>query len=551
MSRDANGAHTLPLAVVVTGTTITSTWANTTMADLSVALSDSLSRSGKGGLTASIPSDVGCTGTVNPEGDTTAGDNAAVGYTAAEGIIITGQGSLNDVTIKNDADADVITIPTGTTTPNFAGDIVMAELADHASTPAAGFGYLWTKSATPSALFFTDDAGTDTEITGTGGGGSTVTVADESSDTTCFPTFAVSAAGTLSLKTGTNLTFNSATGALATTSLTVTGDVGAATGTFTGEVTGTGFTGTLDGILGGGTPAAATVTTLGVNGDITSDADGTDSIGSTGVRFLKGWFDSVESTGTYTGTGIRGVGAAADFDIFNQTSDAADSSSIRINGGGAINNSRGAHVLIYGNEHSSNAGDVLINAGNVAGGNIEFRTASTQLRMTVQNDGDILIANNLEVAGGQVKFPATAVPSADANTLDDYQEIIQTVTLVATTSGTITLNSTLDSLCITKIGRQVFCTGRLLVSSVSSPVGNINISGFPFTLASLTDGAEQFGVPVRAQAMNALADSFVVLEGTSAGATAFRLETMGGATLSSEIIAGTALAVNFFYITDE
>jgi len=47
-------------------------------------------------------------------GDTAAGDNAAIGYTAAEGLILTGQGSTNDVTIKNDADADVITVPTGT-----------------------------------------------------------------------------------------------------------------------------------------------------------------------------------------------------------------------------------------------------------------------------------------------------------------------------------------------------------------------------------------------------------------------------------------------------
>jgi len=49
-----------------------------------------------------------------PDGDTSAGDAAAVGYTAAEGLILTGQGSTNDVTIKNDADADVIEIPTGT-----------------------------------------------------------------------------------------------------------------------------------------------------------------------------------------------------------------------------------------------------------------------------------------------------------------------------------------------------------------------------------------------------------------------------------------------------
>ena len=38
---------------------------------------------------------------------------------------------------------------------------------------------------------------------------------------------------------------------------------------FEGEVTGTGFTGTLDGVLGGGTPAAATVTTFSSTGTTT------------------------------------------------------------------------------------------------------------------------------------------------------------------------------------------------------------------------------------------------------------------------------------------
>ena len=63
------------------------------------------------------------TGTVEPAGDTAAGDNAAIGYTAAEGLILTGQGGTNDVTIKNDADADVIEIPTGTTNVTVAGQI--------------------------------------------------------------------------------------------------------------------------------------------------------------------------------------------------------------------------------------------------------------------------------------------------------------------------------------------------------------------------------------------------------------------------------------------
>jgi len=61
------------------------------------------------------------TGTVEPAGDTAAGDNAAIGYTSVEGLILTGQGSTNDVTIKNDADADVIEIPTGTTDVTVVG----------------------------------------------------------------------------------------------------------------------------------------------------------------------------------------------------------------------------------------------------------------------------------------------------------------------------------------------------------------------------------------------------------------------------------------------
>ena len=59
--------------------------------------------------------------TVNADGDTSAGDNAAMGYTATEGLILTGQGSTNDVTIKNDADTAVISIPTGGTGVTFAG----------------------------------------------------------------------------------------------------------------------------------------------------------------------------------------------------------------------------------------------------------------------------------------------------------------------------------------------------------------------------------------------------------------------------------------------
>ena len=62
----------------------------------------------------SVAGDITASGTVNVTGDTAAGDDAAIGYTAAEGLILTGQGSTSDITLKNDADGTVFTVPTGT-----------------------------------------------------------------------------------------------------------------------------------------------------------------------------------------------------------------------------------------------------------------------------------------------------------------------------------------------------------------------------------------------------------------------------------------------------
>ncbi len=66
-----------------------------------------------------------------------------------------------------------------------------------------------------------------------------ITVADESSDTTCFPAFFTAATGDLGPKTGSNLTFNSSSGVL-----TATGFAGPITGNVTGNVAGT-LTGTV------------------------------------------------------------------------------------------------------------------------------------------------------------------------------------------------------------------------------------------------------------------------------------------------------------------
>jgi hypothetical protein len=70
-----------------------------------------------GTRTLTLPATTGTilTNDISQAGDTSAGNAAAVGYTSAEGLILTGQGSTSDVTIKNDADQTVLSIPTGTT----------------------------------------------------------------------------------------------------------------------------------------------------------------------------------------------------------------------------------------------------------------------------------------------------------------------------------------------------------------------------------------------------------------------------------------------------
>ena len=79
-----------------------------------------------------------------------------------------------------------------------------------------------TLSVTNYGLASGDIPNNAADTTGTAAIATTVTVADESSDTTCFPLFATAATGDLPPKSGSNLKFNSSTGLLEATNLTAT-----------------------------------------------------------------------------------------------------------------------------------------------------------------------------------------------------------------------------------------------------------------------------------------------------------------------------------------
>jgi enamine deaminase RidA (YjgF/YER057c/UK114 family) len=84
-------------------------------------------------------------------------------------------------------------------------------------------------------------------------------------------------------------------------------------------------------------------------------------------------------------------------------------------------------------------------------------------------------------SGQGIDFSAT--PGTGTSELfADYEEGTFTATLTCT-SGTITLNSGQDLMQYTKIGRMVYVSGQLGVSSVSLPSGILNLAGLPFTIS--------------------------------------------------------------------
>jgi|TARA_R110000772_G_scaffold82039_3_gene174192 hypothetical protein len=113
--------------------------------------------------------------TVNADGDTAADDNAAMGYTAAEGLILTGQGATNDVTIKNDADGDVIAIPTGGTDANFHGNVNILAQGDLRLQDSSGGQYIALQApatvASNVTLTFPADDGDADQVLSTNGSG--------------------------------------------------------------------------------------------------------------------------------------------------------------------------------------------------------------------------------------------------------------------------------------------------------------------------------------------------------------------------------------------
>ena len=118
------------------------------------------------------------------------------------------------------------------------------------------------------------------------------------------------------------------------------------------------------------------------------------------------------------------------------------------------------------------SGAITLAAPNVAGTNTVTLPAAT---------GTLVLSGTTPSFNG-ITFPATQVPSADANTLDDYEEGSYTPIIYGGSSaGTTTYSSRGGK--YTKIGNVVTISAQIDWSSATG-TGSMMIGGFPFTSSS-------------------------------------------------------------------
>ncbi len=101
--------------------------------------------------------------------------------------------------------------------------------------------------------------------------------------------------------------------------------------------------------------------------------------------------------------------------------------------------------------------------------------ALTQVQGQMLAPGQTLSVNG-------ITFPATQVPSADANTLDDYEEGTWTP-VIAFGGNSVGITYSAQAGNYTKVGNMVFAHGTVYLSSKGSSTGSATIS-LPFVSKS-------------------------------------------------------------------
>lgn len=149
--------------------------------------------------------------------------------------------------------------------------------------------------------------------------------------------------------------------------------------------------------------------------------------------------------------------------------------------------------------------------------------------------GAAAITSTLTPSLNAVVFPATQVASANANTLDDYEEGTWTPT-IGGSGGQSGQTYTAQVGRYEKIGKKVWCSFYIKLSALGTITTNVQIQGLPFTVENTTN---QFA-PVQIGYWANMTSSFVLIAGyadpnTTAG-------TLYGATAAATGLTALAQA---------
>ena len=118
-----------------------------------------------------------------------------------------------------------------------------------------------------------------------------------------------------------------------------------------------------------------------------------------------------------------------------------------------------------------------------------------------------------------------------------------------TTGGSATINASVRTITWAKIGRVVFISGRLDMSSISSPTGTLKITGLPYAAASdcavvvshvIGRSFDSLTQNLKAKVLNT--ESAITIEEFEDGDTAAGAPTLNS--LSTFIIGGSYLAAS-------
>jgi len=141
-----------------------------------------------------------------------------------------------------------------------------------------------------------------------------------------------------------------------------------------------------------------------------------------------------------------------------------------------------------------------------------------------------VISTLLDLTAGQIKFPATQVPSSDANTLDDYEEGSWTPVLGGS-GGTSGQSYTVQTGRYVKIGKFIHCHGRIVLSAKGTITTALELQGLPFASENITDAYGTCDCP-RFQTFTTT--NIIHVSGyISPGVTVARLTTQTAASLSN------------------